>query len=77
MDWTQAWHKALWTFLEAFLGVVVVFLSGVSAAWVDSGAFGIPEAAVIALAAGTVGAVALAITVLKEWLLHKTGSTSG
>ena len=71
MDWKGVRTKALWTFLEAFLAAVIVFLGVVSVAWVDAGAFVIPLPAVIALAAGTVGAVALALTVVKEWVLHK------
>lgn len=73
MDWVQVRAKALWTFLEAFLGAVIVFLGVLSVAWVDAGAFVIPVSAVITLAAGAVGAVALALTVVKEWVLHKKG----
>jgi len=74
VDWQDVRKKALWTFVESFLGTVIVFLGVLAAAWVDTGAFVIPFAAVVVLAAGAVGAFALALTVVKEWALTKKGT---
>jgi len=67
MDWVDVRKRALWTAAESFLGVAVVFLGALAGAWVEAGAFVLPFALVVALAAGAVGAIAAGATVVKEY----------
>lgn len=71
MDWKDVRTRALWTAAESFIGTLVVFCGAVALAWVEAGAFVLPFAAVLALAAGAVGAVAAGFTVLKEYAKYR------